>query len=66
MYQGLKRSEMRGKYGIKGDTVVDIVGACFCPCCGIMQEEKESLLRSQGVDAKTGAQYQAPGNMQYP
>lgn len=42
---------------------MDFVGACCCPCCGLVQEEKESLLRVGGQGGASG--YQANPGMQY-
>jgi len=63
--QGFQRANMRDKYGIEGSLAMDFVGACCCPCCGLVQEDKEALLRQTGVDATTGQQYSAPAGMSY-
>lgn len=61
--QAVTRHSMRNRLGIEGDGCTDWIGACCCPCCGLVQEEKESLLRETGIDPKTKQQYQAPGPM---
>lgn len=62
----MKRGDMRAKHGIEGNGCTDCMTAWCCYCCALIQEEKESLLRTQGVDPKTGQQYQAPTGMSYP
>lgn len=42
------------------------MGACCCPVCGLMQEEKEALLRQQGVDLRQQKGYEKQGQMNYP
>jgi len=61
----MQRSNMRAKYGIEGNGCMDWLGACCCPCCGLVQEDKESFLRQTGIDPKTSQQYIAPANMTY-
>jgi hypothetical protein len=39
---------MRDEFGIKGNGCTDCLGAWCCPCCGLMQEEKEAKVRSEG------------------
>jgi len=60
--QALKRNEYRHKHGISGNGCSDCMGAACCPCCGLVQEEKDSLLR----EAKGGAGgYQSNPGMNY-
>jgi len=63
--QTMKRGDMRARFGIEGSGGMDFLASWCCPCCGLVQEEKESLLRQEGIDAKTGTQYQAPQGMNY-
>ena len=56
---------MRERLGIEGSGVTDCLASCCCPCCGLIQEEKESLLKHEALDAKA-AQYNAPAGMSYP
>jgi len=65
IYQTIKRGDMRDRYGIQGSMMGDCAGAYCCTCCALVQEEKEALLREEGIDAKTGTQYQAPAAMTY-
>jgi PLAC8 family len=53
---------MREKYNIDGSVGEDCLGAFFCRCCGLVQEEKEVVLRQQNGGA---AGYQAPQGMDY-
>jgi PLAC8 family len=62
----MKRGDMRARFGIEGNGCGDCMAAWCCHCCALIQEEKESLLRTGGIDAKTGQQYQAPNGMTYP
>jgi len=57
---------MRQKYGIEGSSCGDFATACCCPCCELIQEEKESILRTTGINPKTQQPYQSPGGMAYP
>ncbi|KAJ5555959.1 hypothetical protein N7513_003601 [Penicillium frequentans] len=59
--QAIKRGDMRDQYGIRGNGVTDCLGACCCPVCALIQEEKESLQRTQGA-----MEYQRPQGMSYP
>jgi hypothetical protein len=65
IYQTIKRVDMRERLGIEGSGVTDWLASCCCPCCGLVQEEKESLLKQEAIDART-AQYNAPTGMAYP
>jgi hypothetical protein len=56
---------MRERLGIEGSGATDWLASCCCPCCGLVQEEKESLLKQEAIDAKN-AQYSAPSGMAYP
>lgn len=60
--QTQKRQEMREKYNIDGSVVEDCLGAFFCRGCGLIQEEKEVMLRQQNGSA---AGYQVPQGMDY-
>ena len=61
----INRGEARRQFGIQGGGCGDCMTSCCCHCCALIQEEKESLLRVEGVDAKTGQQYQPPSGMNY-
>jgi hypothetical protein len=56
---------MRERLGIEGTGAIDCLSTCCCPCCGLVQEEKESLLKQEAIEAKN-VQYSAPSGMAYP
>ena len=64
--QFINRGEMRRKYGIDGSGFGDFCGACCCTCCQLIQENKESIVRTTGMNPKTKQPYQSPGGMSYP
>jgi PLAC8 family len=67
--QGYKRLAYRKDHGIEGKPVTDFAGAFCCLCCGLMQEEKESLKRGedkkQMMGGDMGAGYQENPDMAY-
>ncbi|KAI9794478.1 MAG: hypothetical protein M1833_000391 [Piccolia ochrophora] len=70
-FQMMKRGELREQYNLDGSGFKDCCGAYCCPCCGLVQEEKEVLFRTQGAvqPVPTGAAqgYQKnEAQMQYP
>ncbi|KAI9882960.1 MAG: hypothetical protein M1823_005293 [Watsoniomyces obsoletus] len=65
-FQLIKRSEFREKFNVEGSGVRDCLATCCCPCCALVQEEKEVLLRTHGnANAPGGAAqgYQKNGGM---
>jgi hypothetical protein len=56
----IKRTEIREKYGIKGDGTGDCCTTYWCACCALIQQEKEVQARAapgpitQGYHAPTG------------
>lgn len=60
--QTIKRGEMRERYGIEGSCCGDCMRSWCCPCCGLVQEEKEAQRRT--VPEAQG--YQQPQGMTYP
>ncbi|KAJ5526582.1 cell number regulator 11 [Penicillium frequentans] len=58
----MKRREIRRHFGIGGSSCNDCILACACPCCLLMQQEKE--VEAQYVRLQSG--YQAPAGMEYP
>ncbi|KAJ5753121.1 hypothetical protein N7520_010038 [Penicillium odoratum] len=57
----MKRRQIRERFGIKGSSCNDCMVACFCPCCLLVQQEKE--LEAQCLLLESG--YQAPKGMEY-
>ncbi|KAL4789260.1 PLAC8 family-domain-containing protein [Aspergillus venezuelensis] len=45
--QTIRRGEMRDRYGIKGSCCGDCCATFWCGCCAIIQDEKETELRSR-------------------
>jgi PLAC8 family len=45
----LKRKEIRGQFLLKGDEVEDCLLSGCCPCCSLIQQEKEVLERQQAL-----------------
>lgn len=39
------RREIRYRYGIEGSNCEDCWKTAFCPCCALVQEEKETIMR---------------------
>lgn len=56
-----KRGDIRKRFGIEGSGGQDCAESYFCPCCTLVQHEKEVEARSQSVQAP----YQAPAGMTY-
>ncbi|KAM0809815.1 putative PLAC8 family-domain-containing protein [Seiridium cardinale] len=47
----LQRADIREKYQLQGNCIVDIASACCCGCCDLIQQEKESAhWESQSID----------------
>lgn len=59
------RTSIRRKYHIEGNVCEDWCAGCFCPCCVLMQNEKESEARS-GLMAPSGYQTPAQGMVYNP
>lgn len=53
-----KRTEIREKYGIKGDGTSDCCAAYWCACCTLIQHEKEVKVRTAAGPITQG--YHAP------
>jgi hypothetical protein len=62
--QTIKRSDMREQLGIQGSGFGDCCASYCCPCCALMQEEKEMVRKSEMVTHT--AEYQPPQGMMYP
>ncbi|KAJ5928991.1 PLAC8-domain-containing protein [Penicillium verhagenii] len=56
-----KRRHTRQKFGISGSGCNDCMAACFCPCCLLVQQEKEVETQYTRLQSK----YQAPEAMKY-
>ncbi|KAI9674221.1 MAG: hypothetical protein M1817_002039 [Caeruleum heppii] len=53
--QMAKRQDMRAQFNLDGSGAGDCFRSYCCPCCGLVQEEKESVFRTQGAGAGAGA-----------
>jgi hypothetical protein len=56
---------MREKYGMESNGCGDCLTAFCCPCCQLIQEDKESIVRNTGMDPKTQTPYVPPTGMSY-
>ena len=56
---------MQDKYGMEKSNVTNCLIACFCPCCQLVQEEKESVVRSTGINPLTYERYVSPPSLIY-
>ncbi|CAI4219267.1 unnamed protein product [Parascedosporium putredinis] len=56
----MKRKEIRIKYGIKGGAMGDCCTAYWCTCCATIQQEKEVVTRTKGLEGVVQQGYQAP------
>lgn len=45
---------MRQAYGINGNTCTDCLASCCCPCCALMQMEKEVVSRQSRGNPAAG------------
>ncbi|KIX03217.1 uncharacterized protein Z518_06769 [Rhinocladiella mackenziei CBS 650.93] len=64
--QCINRTSTREKYGIEGSSFSDFCTSCWCACCQLIQEDKESIVRTTGMDPKTKQPYASPHQMTYP
>lgn len=63
----MQRADIREKYSLEGNCLVDIAASCCCGLCVLVQSEKEVI--AHAGDAPAGGvkqEYQAPGGMTYP
>ncbi|KAF2230811.1 PLAC8-domain-containing protein [Viridothelium virens] len=47
VWQAMNRSEMRAKYHLEGNLCTDLLCACCCHCCDLIQQDKEACYREQ-------------------
>jgi len=67
-FQLIQRQEVRERYNIKGDFVVDTLKACCCLCCDLIQNDREvahqiaqgNMPITQEVKPAEGMAYPAP------
>jgi len=63
---GLERSKMRERYNLEGSPPMDFVCAACCPWCTLVQQEKESLLRTNNSVGLNQGYQKTEGGMTYP
>lgn len=65
--QTIRRGDMRDRFGItEGNCCTDCLVACCCPCCGLVQQEKEAKTRlGDGQEGPPPMGYQPPIGMTY-
>ncbi|KAL4813288.1 hypothetical protein BDW67DRAFT_187849 [Aspergillus spinulosporus] len=62
---GMQTGDIKRKHNIEASLVEDCLGSFCCPCCGLVQTEKEVVsLQREGVQPLPG--YQKTQGMQYP
>jgi Cys-rich protein (TIGR01571 family) len=60
----MQRADIRAKYNLQGNCVSDLLLACCCGLCNLVQQDKEVADREKGGAVEE--QYQATGGMTYP
>jgi Cys-rich protein (TIGR01571 family) len=64
IYAMMKRTEIRERFGIRGSGSGDCCTAYWCPCCVLIQQEKEVQSRTAAGPITQG--YVAPQAMHMP
>ncbi|PYH42337.1 PLAC8 family protein [Aspergillus saccharolyticus JOP 1030-1] len=59
----MKRGTIRERFHLEGSGCGDCVKAACCPCCTLMQNEKEAESRAALLEQGMG--YKAPAGMEY-
>lgn len=64
----LQRADIRAKYNLEGNCIVDIAASCCCALCVLTQDEKEVMARDAAGQGNSGIkqQYQAEAGMAMP
>ncbi|OAA58028.1 DUF614 domain containing protein [Niveomyces insectorum RCEF 264] len=62
----MQRADVRAKYNLQGDCLVDLATSCCCALCSLVQQEKEVAYRAVPGEGAVKQQYQAPNTMAYP
>ncbi|KAK8075713.1 plac8 family [Apiospora hydei] len=63
VYSMLKRTEIRERFGIPGSGFGDCCTSYWCPCCAVIQQDKEVQARLPG-GGPVDSQYQAQPQME--
>lgn len=64
--QMLKRNELRERFNLEGSQGMDCFGSYCCPCCELMQSEKEARERLNAEQAGTPLQGYAKNETMVP
>jgi hypothetical protein len=48
----MQHGDIKKKHNVEGSLVEDCLGAFFCPCCSLIQTEKEVVLRTQNANVE--------------
>ncbi|EFX00261.1 duf614 domain containing protein [Grosmannia clavigera kw1407] len=62
----MQRADIREKYNLQGNCIVDIAAACCCGLCDLVQQEKEVSRRGNLQQDAVKQQYQSNNEMAYP
>lgn len=57
----MQRQDLREKHNIAGSCAFDLLMACCCPCCSVIQMEKESRDRADGASGAPVVEQQYAG-----
>jgi Cys-rich protein (TIGR01571 family) len=58
----LQRTEVRDTFSLKGNSLVDLILGCYCPCCALIQQAKE-VETKQRLAGYSAQGYRAPQGM---
>ncbi|KAF6839683.1 PLAC8 family protein [Colletotrichum musicola] len=61
IYIAIKRTGIREQFGIEGSQVGDWCTAIWCPCCAVLQQDKEVVSRTEYAPVTDG--YKLQGGM---
>lgn len=64
--QFVNRMAVREKFGMESNGFGDCLSSCCCPCCDLIQVDKELVVRNSGMNPKTQQPYVPPQGMTYP
>jgi len=62
----LQRHDLRTQHHLQGDCVMDLIRACCCPCCDLVQQDKESAYQAIHQSEITVTQPTANVDMKLP
>jgi len=60
----MQKADIRARYNLQGNCLVDLATACCCGCCDLIQQDKEAAYRTASASGQAGGpieqQYQPP------